>query len=309
MHVHPTIAALRGDDAPQRQAQAALFGALDEWRHDIAAVRADLADFGEGKELADCQSLAPLFSDPAAARRFADDFVRRTQRRLVAAPLAHVPLRHFTDGTVSTLLLARSGRAALFLAAIDGAGLARHPAPRSVAMTATEVWETILAGGAAAEFISQARRMHDLVPGDTIRRDCLQEAMILREVRGTLVSLRLQRRHADPVPTREVDLASGATIHQAAATAQDSRRELMAGLLGAMGRSDAATVMAEIAGESGPDALRWQILRECLALDSAAGFAALTAVARTAADPLALPAGALRAQLIEAYPELAACHA
>lgn len=309
MQVHPVIAALRGDDAPQRQAQAALFGALDEWRRETAAIRADLAAFGEGQDLSDCRSLGALFSDRAAALRFAGDLVGRTQRRLATSPLAHVPLRHFTDGTVSTLLLARTGRAALLLAAVDGAGLARHPAPRTVALTASEVWETVLAGDATAELISDRRVVRQLRPGDTTVRDCAAEAMILREVRGTLVSLRLQRRKAKPAPTREVDLATGATIHQAAATAEDSRRELMVALLGRMGRSDAAPVLAEIASEAGADSFRWQALRECLGLDSAAGFAALTAIARGEADPLALAAGALRAQLIETHPGLATCPA
>lgn len=51
--------------------------------------------------------------------------------------------------------------------------------------------------------------------------------------------------------------------------------------------------------------LRWQALRECLGLDSGAGFAALTGIAQRSDDPLAAPAGALRAQLLEAYPQLA----
>ena len=51
------------------------------------------------------------------------------------------------------------------------------------------------------------------------------------------------------------------------------------------------------------DHLRW-IDRECLALDTAAGFRALATLARLADDPLACPAGALRAQLVEAHPQL-----
>jgi hypothetical protein len=50
--------------------------------------------------------------------------------------------------------------------------------------------------------------------------------------------------------------------------------------------------------------LRWQALRECLALDTLAGFRALTAVATACDDPLAGAAGALRAQLVETYPQL-----
>jgi hypothetical protein len=220
-----------------------------------------------------------------------------------------VPLRHFTDGTVSTLLLARSGRASLVLSAVDGARLATQPPPRSVSFTASEGWEMILAGHGRAELVAETRTELRLRPGIALARDCARQALVLREVQGVLVSLRLQRRKANPEPTREVDLATGAVIHQAAATAEESRRELMIALLGRMGRADAAPVLADIAGEAGPPALRWQALRECLGLDTAIGFQALTRAAQAAADPLAAPAGALRAQLIETYPELAPCPA
>jgi hypothetical protein len=73
-----------------------------------------------------------------------------------------------------------------------------------------------------------------------------------------------------------------------------------------MKRREAAPAMARIAREKGPDSLRWEALREALALDTAQGFAALCAIARSPLDPLAGPAGALRAQLIEAHPRLRA---
>jgi hypothetical protein len=83
----------------------------------------------------------------------------------------------------------------------------------------------------------------------------------------------------------------------------------MLALLGRMGRKDAAPAMAAMAREAGPENLRWQALREALALDAGEGFRALSGVARAADDPLAMPAGALRAQLVEAHPELLALEA
>ncbi|GGC24572.1 hypothetical protein GCM10011371_10270 [Novosphingobium marinum] len=62
--------------------------------------------------------------------------------------------------------------------------------------------------------------------------------------------------------------------------------------------------MAAIARESGSPALRWQALRECLSLDTLAGFTVLTEIARSPSDELAPAAGALRSQLVEAHPEL-----
>ena len=72
-----------------------------------------------------------------------------------------------------------------------------------------------------------------------------------------------------------------------------------------MGRSDAAPLLAAMAEEQGGTGMRWQALRECLGLDSALGFAALRTIAQRSGDPLAVPAGALAAQLLEQYPELA----
>jgi hypothetical protein len=81
---------------------------------------------------------------------------------------------------------------------------------------------------------------------------------------------------------------------------------MMLALLGRMKCSEAAPLMAEIGIEQGADSLRWEALREALALDTAMGFAALCRVARSPLDPLAAPAGALRGQLIETHPQLRA---
>ncbi|MGB3379361.1 MAG: hypothetical protein WBA55_11395, partial [Allopontixanthobacter sediminis] len=65
-----------------------------------------------------------------------------------------------------------------------------------------------------------------------------------------------------------------------------------------------APVLADMA-RRGSDHLRWQALCECLALDTATGFSALCVIARDAGDTLSDRASSLRAQLIEAHPQLA----
>lgn len=105
---------------------------------------------------------------------------------------------------------------------------------------------------------------------------------------------------------REYALADGALLKQTAGEVRQSRHETMLALLGRMKRREAVPVMAAIACQSGADSLRWEALRESLALDTAQGFAALCALARSPLDPLAAPAGALRAQLVEAHPRLRA---
>lgn len=318
MHIHPDLRALRSDDTPQRDAQAALFRAVKAWRErpHMAAVLADLDAFAAQGPLADCPALAGLFAPNGSdAGELAEEFSRVVSDAVSRSPLGHVPLRHFTDGTISTLLLARSGNVTLSLIALDGDGLAARPDPVTVDFSPSEVWECVLAGTARAERIERMftgekealldHRRVSLVPGDVVSRDASREALLVRAVEGRLVTLRLQRRQANAGTTREYSLADGRLVYQAAGNPQDSRTELIMALLGRMKREDAAPAFARIAREQGTASLRWQALRECLALDTAAGFGALTAIARAPDDELAPSAGALRAQLIEAHPMLA----
>jgi hypothetical protein len=107
-----------------------------------------------------------------------------------------------------------------------------------------------------------------------------------------------------PAAEPRIRPASGALLRQAAGDIRTSRQEMMLALLGRMRRADAAPVMAAIAREPGDRSLRWQALRECLALDTTEGFAALGAIAEAGDDPLSRQAAALRAQLVETHPVL-----
>jgi hypothetical protein len=317
MQIRPELDALRRDDAPQRQAQARLVEDLARWRAGPAApLDTELARFGDGAELDDLPLLSALFAPgETAAEDFAAELVARFVAALERDPLGQVPLRHYTDDLVTTLMLARNARSTLTLQALDGTGLARRAAPVSAGFPPSEAIERVLAGSAHGEVVSivaarpggadlSSAELH-LRAGDVHRRDGSREALILRSVAGSLVTLKLQRRTASNAVTHEYRLADGALVHQAAGNPRDSRLELTAALLGRMGRTDAAPLLAAMAEETGSPALRWQALRECLALDSAAGFAALSQLARRGEDPLCGPAGALRAQLIETYPQLA----
>lgn len=315
MLLRPEIAALRVDDTPQRQAQARLIAEMDRWRASpvAAPVLADIAKFAAGADLAECADLAALFAKGGrAGRDFADAFIAAMTAALAQVPLGYVAARHFTNGITSTLLLGQSGDVTLALVALgNGSG-----EPDSITLSPVECWEHILAGGAAVRVIAcqpvgpdQAKleaTHHHIGAGDTIARDGRMQALVYGKVDGCMVSLRLQRRLADAGPVREYDLATGQLVHRAAGTQMESRRALMVNLLGRMRRREAAPMLALIAQEAGPDALRWQALRECLGLDTATGFAALCTIAGAGEDPLAGAAGALRAQLVEAYPQLAA---
>lgn len=308
MRVDPAIAALRRERAPQRRAQAKMAAACDGWRAEplVAPVLADLERYGRGTPLADCPALAELFAPGGAAGRFVRRFCAAHAAALTGEPLGQLPFRHNFDGALSTLLLARAGTAQLSLTAQEP-GIYQAA---SVTFSDAIRHEAILAGVARAREThrgsdgSLAHRRLPLEPGRTLALDLARQALFVEQVERRLVSLRLHRAASEPGPTREFALADGALLQQAAGAIRHSRQEMMLALLGRMKRLEAAPLIAEVATERGPDSLRWQALREALALDAAAGFAALCAVARDPLDPLAAPAGALRAQLIEAHPQL-----
>ncbi|MDE2411320.1 MAG: hypothetical protein KGM18_06030 [Sphingomonadales bacterium] len=318
MLIRPELAALRSDDAAQRRAQAAMGAALARWRATpiVAAADAELAQWGSGAELDDLSLLSALFSgDHDAAPRFCTELVAVILAELARDPLGQSPLRHYCDDAVASITLLRHGTTVLSLQAIDGSGLARAAPPQSARFAPCETWEAVLAGSARAERLAIAgpcpggvaieRSRIAIRPGLALHRIGLAETLHLDDVPSSLVLLRMQRRTGCSAVTSEYALDDGALLHQAASSPRDSRLELTAALLGRMGREDAAPLLAAMAEERGNPSLRWQVLRECLALDTATGFATLCRIAGDGNDPLAAHAGALRDQLIETYPQLA----
>ncbi len=317
MRLAPDISALRGDDTPQRDAQKALGHAWARWSEAPAttAIMADLERFADhGVALAQCPALAALMAGHGA-RAWVDALIAALIDGLREAVLGHVPLRHFTNGVTSSLLLGRAGETTLALVATDGAGLAAMKPPSSATFAPLESHELVLAGRARADSIrcdqsgaqtvTLRRENMELGAGTRISRDGATQVLHLLSVEGCLVVLRLQRRPRHGGVAHEVDLASGRLLHRAAGVMRESRHALMINLLGRMERKDAVPVLAAIAREDCAADLRWQALREGLGLDSARGFAALAQVTERVDDPLAAPAAALKAQLLAQYPALA----
>ena len=176
-------------------------------------------------------------------------------------------------------------------------------------------WDEIVLAGAADIALLEIRgerrdhavidsRCRTIGAGDRLSFAGAAKSRMVRRVHGRLLTLRLTRIAPRPRPTRQYDLATGRLVHRASGDRHESRDEMMMALLGRMRRKDAAPVLAALT-RSGSDHLRWQALRECVALDSAAGFAALDRIATDPTDDLAPEAGALRARLVEAHPQLA----
>jgi hypothetical protein len=312
LRVHPDIAALRSDRAPQRLAQTAMQAAIEGWRAEpgVAPVLADFVRFGAGAALEACPALDEVFTQGGRAEALMAALTRRFCAAIKANPLGHPPFRNAFDGRASTMLLGKSGRAQLVLQAREPGTL------RTTSAKFTDVlrYDAVLAGQAQGRIL----RIHGpneqvgfteetiaLAGGVRVGFDCNREALLAERVETRLVTLRLLQIGANPAPGREYCRQTGALLHQSAGTLASSRREMMAALLGRMERTDAAPVLADMALADGEPATRWQALRECLALDTAEGFAALCRIARNDGDTLAHPAGALRAQLLETHPQLA----
>lgn len=312
MQVHSDIAALRSDRTPQRLAQTAILGAAHAWAAEqgAAQMQADLEAYGKGAPIEACPMLEAMFTGTGEAERLMDLMCRHYCRAIEANPIGHPPFRQGFDGISTSILLARSGRAQLMIQAREPGEMDN---PGYVFCDATR-FDAVLAGKADARIVRIAESHPEgarfvaeklaLRPGHRLSLDLSSEAMLVDAVQSRFVVLRLLRTAQEPEPGREYDARSGELLHQSAGRIGTSRREATIALLGRMGRADAAPEIARIAVAEGDLSLRWQALREALALDSATGFCALATVARRSDDPLARQAGALRAQLLESHPQL-----
>lgn len=313
MQVHPDIAALRGNHAPQRAAHADFNRARLDWMEEpgAKAMLDELKDYGAGAPLTDCPTLEDVFLAQGEAERLIGALSHRYCATMAEHPFGNPPFRSGYDGMSTSILLARSGRAQLLLQArepgeVETAGHVFSDATR---------FDAVLAGEGEARLVrltqvrdgcaSFSEEPLSLRPGHRLALDLDSEALEIDRVSCRLVALRLLRLADEPRPGREYCTTSGRLRYQSAATIASSRQETIIALLGRMGRTDATPAIVQLALEDGDVSLRWQAVREALALDSAAGFRLLGDLARRAGDPLAHEAGALRAQLLETYPELA----
>ncbi|WP_114521894.1 hypothetical protein [Altererythrobacter sp. ZODW24] len=317
MRIDPALCALRSDPAPQRLAQARIEQAKQAWQGGplVAGVAAGLKLYSGGEHLNDCGELAALFAKQARGPEYVSKLMDHFLVALAEEPLGQMPFRHdFREG-YSTLVLATEGSATLSLhCSVPEANTAASPAS-SVRFSSGERHEVAIAGRADIRLIerklrtmtpaSMTERVVQTEAGDVLALDSDLQATIIDKIYGRLLRLRLVRAPSDPAPSQQYLIETGELIHQAAGDQGESRQELMLALLGRMKRADAAPIMAEMTNEGG-DHLRWQAQRECLALDAASGFAALSKMAENTGDSLATPACALRAQLLETYPALEA---
>lgn len=305
MQIHPDLARLRCSDSPQPGLEAA----LAVWRSlpEMAALTAALARFAEGAALADVPALAQVLTDPAAARALADGFVTPLAAAQRAAPLALLPLGHASGPGMARLRLAAEGCAALNLVAF---ARGERPAAASVLFDDCAVHEIVVAGaGRAALHRWEAGRLTStaaaLNPGTQFARHGPDAARQITAVSQPLLLLQLTREPAHPQPSREIALGDGRLLKTISGCQRTSQQLMALGVLGALRHRPAlATLAALTQDRAAARELRWEALRQCLALDAARGLPLLAALAGDPADPLAAPAASLQAQLRATRPEL-----
>ncbi len=307
MHVHPALARLRREEAPQPRVDAA----LARWRAsgDVAAVLEALAAYGAGESLGRLPALARLTAEVEAAQAFARRFVAALTPALRAEPLAQLPLGHSASPGIARVLLAESGRAALRLAAV--ARRAETPAA-SVLFEDCEAQEIVIAGEARAALYRLAAgriacEMRDCRPGTRIARAGPQEARQILAVAQPLLVLQLTRTASAPAPSCEYALPQGTPIKTISASKRESQQMMALGVLGALGHRPALEAMEPLALDpAAARDLRWEALRQTLAMDTRRGMALLERLAASVSDRLAEPAARLHRDLIAAHPGLAA---
>lgn len=313
MRVDPELSPLRSSPQPMRAAQAVLEQARDEWIGQVAEGRLvpELALYASGEALASLPALSHLMTNLAAAQAMADSLTAAMIPAIRSEPFALVPFRHQSTRYHCILELARSGSAALSLMVYwrRGAGCSE-----TVCFTSGERHEMCLRGNAGAREVGLAAsdgavatltdRAFTITSGWSARYDNACATKLVAQVASPMVILRLARDAPCPRPAREYRIADGALVHQSAADRIDSRREMALAVLGSMGRRDALPAM-RVTARTGPPHVRWEAVRQMLALDTVTGFEALCAIAGDPADELSAPAQQLRSALIRSYPALA----
>ena len=313
MQVHPSLAALRSDRASQRRAQLRLTDAYELWRAgDMAqAVEEDLAAYEAGGALSDLPRLSALLSQPEKVQAWSGDLIRAMIEGLHDEPLGEVPLpSQKSDNYAATRVLSH-GAATLSLCVYTPARLEHEP--KSAMFADCDAHELVLGGSArgclhrlrdVANGVSITTTRHHWRRADVMALDQWTTRHLIPD-NGPLLTLRLARTPAAPAPTRMIDLSTGTVLKSASADKQASRDLMALAVLGALEHRPALGTMERLAinTRADPD-LRWEAVRQSLALDAARGFALLSALANDPTDPLCAAAESLRAQLLAAHPQL-----
>lgn len=231
------------------------------------------------------------------------------------------PLRLFHGKGLGGLVLAECGRISLslmlrpFADAVSGASVAQdrviftpghgwtrfiraggaHIRRYEVAVHAEEA-----TGGFTAACAAPCRFMGEYALGDgeTLLIDQAHQAFNIVGGTGDVLMLQLNIASPSIMPLREYDGRSGALLRAASSLRANSFRQMGFSVLRHLGRRDAAHLFASELGN--PDfSLRWQIMREWIALDTLTALSHLRKMATEDSHPEVRRAAAAALDLVE----------
>ena len=314
MQVHPEIAALRSDRFAQRCIQARMQAALSGWKRSeqVAQLAEDLAQYGAGAEISRCPSLAPIVSAHGDALALVNGWQAAMLGALNCEPLGEIPHIYRYSPGLSRMQLLASGRAALSVMAYERREAPAPAIPATALFVDGESYEVVLAGsasgtlheldaGAAHPATVTSEPVH-WTAGDRIILRNGECARQVTQVEGCMVVLQLTRTPPKPRPTREFRLSDGALLRRASGDKAASQRLMALAVLGAMEHAPARQAMSARALDRSEDSdVRWEAVRQALALDTAEGMGLLADIEARTGDPLQCAAADLHEQLLAAF--------
>ncbi len=313
MDTHPAIANLRGNRAAQYLARDRIATAIAQWHKCLEAAQLSeaLKQYAGGAALEDCQALHRTLNDVSTARSLIDDWQAIFSSALRDQPLSEMPFRHRVRGPIATIQLCAKGKAALSLCSLPrGAVLADQ---EGIIFSGRETCELVVEGRASGvrHRLSEASDTATLEnedaawqAGDTIKSFSTSARSILH-IEQSLLVLQVSRAPVSPQAAREFSLQTGRHVRSACGDERTSQKFMALGVLGVLGGGRAALEMANVARNASLDRdLRWEAVRQLLALEPASGMRLLAELRTRSDDPLCMSAAKLAAQLVASQPQL-----
>lgn len=313
MITHPEIAKLRGNRTAQLRARRRMELAVNEWREHLqmAGVEPDLERYARGADLDHCRALYSVVRSVSTARSLIETWQATFAHALQDEPLSEMPFRHRVRGSVATIQLLTCGKAALSLSTLGRGEDIEHR--DKVVFTCRETHEIVVEGSATGARHKLSEDSHKTTfnsvetawqAGDTIQNSPTS-ARSIEHIEASLLILQVSRAPDHPQAARGFSLPDGRLLQSAHGDERVSRKFMALGVLGALGEKRGLVEMAQVAHDISLNRdLRWEAVRQLLALDPPSGMRLLAELSAQANDPIRAPAETLTAQLVANHPQL-----
>ncbi|MBR0552832.1 hypothetical protein [Stakelama marina] len=253
------------------------------------------------------------------------DLVERMVGALADDPLFEPPLPVRRSGASVSIVLFESSAASVSATVVDAVAIAARGLPDAVTVPGRAVVTAYLraggarllrwdAGPAPAEFqAANAPPARPIAPlrlddGMVVEHDGRRRAQLLADVRGDVVSVTIAARCGQAPLAREYRRSDGALLRVSALDVADSRAALLLTLLRETGRRDAGACFERVTRHPAFH-LRWEAMREWLALDALAALPRLREMADDDPHPEIRVAAAAMRQCLENKLGAMPCHA